>query len=287
MKIAFVPLLFLLISPLSSAQTPPAAPSTVAPTTVVAEVDGKKYTAAEVDQLLAGLPPQVQAAFKRDPKQGLGYILMVRHLAREAEKHKLDQQSPLKEALEYGRDSLLSQAEINQVRNVDVNVEPADQEKYYKEHLDRFQDAKVRVIYVAFSSSRPEADAKTKIEGLRKQIVDGADFGKVARENSDDKESAAKDGDFGIIQRGSPYPESIKNAVFSLKPGQVSEPIREKNGFYLLRLESVALKPYNDVRTQIFDELKQKGFDTWMRATQKRYEVKIEDPAYFKPAPAK
>ena len=74
--------------------------------------------------------------------------------------------------------------------------------------------------------------------------------------------------------------------MFSLKPGQVSEPLKEKNGFYLFRLESLTVQPYEKVRTQIYDELKQKGFGDWMQGLQKRYEVKVENPAYFATKPA-
>jgi peptidyl-prolyl cis-trans isomerase C len=305
MKILAISFLFLAI-PCAFAQVSatPQAPSVGAPAestavpkpspeTVVAEVNGKKYTAAEVDQIVASLPPQVQTLFKRDPKQGFGFILMMRYLAAEAEKNKLDQQSPLKELLEYSRATMLQQAEVNQVRNFDVKVDPDDQVKYYKQHPEQFQEAHVKVIYVAFSAAKPadtpkktlsEAEAKDKIEGLRKQIEAGADFGKLARENSDDKESSAKDGDFGVIKRSSSYPDAIKNAVFALKTGQVSEPVKQPNGFYLFRTESVTTQPYEQVRTQIYDQMKQQGFDVWMKDLQKRYDVKVENPAYFSPS---
>ncbi len=273
---------------------PPAPTATISPDTIVAEVDGKKYSAGEVEKVMALFPAQMQPAARKDPQRALGFILMMRHLADEGEKANLDKQSPLKETLEYGRMTALSQAEINQVRNTDVKVEMEDEQKFYKEHPERFQEAKVRVIYIAFSAvpgAKPdagkktltEAEAKAKIEELRKKIEGGADFGKLAKENSDDKESAIKDGDFGIIKRASRYPEPIKAAIFALKTGQVSEPVRQPNGYYLFRSDSVTTAAYNDVRTQIFDELKQKGFDEWMKSMQKRYEVKVENPAYFAP----
>ncbi len=278
-------------APQASAQAAPP----ISPDTVVAEVDGKKYTAGDVERILALFPAQMQPAARKDPQRAFGYILMMRKLAEEGEKANLDKQSPLKETLEYGRIAALSQAEINQVRNMDVKVEMEDEQKFYNEHPERFQEAKVKVIYVAFSmvpsaklepgAKKPltETEAKAKIQDLRKKIEGGADFGKLAKENSDDKESAIKDGDFGMIKRASPYPEPIIAAIFALKPGQVSEPVRQPNGYYLFRSESFTTASYNDVRTQIFDELKQKGFDEWMKSMQKRYEVKVENPAYFAP----
>lgn len=280
------------------AQTSAPVPADVPPSSVVAEVDGKKYTAAEVNKLIGDFPPQIQLAIKNDPRRALGLLLMTQHLASEAEKAKLDQQSPLKETLEYQRMNALAQAEINQVRNFQFNPTPEQQEQYYKQHSEKYQEAKIKVIYVAFTtnpqvSSDPkakkpltEAEAKAKIEGLRKQLQAGADFGKLARENSDDKESAARDGDYGTpLKRTSATDESIKNTVFALKPGEISAPVRQPNGYYLIRLEEIKLQPFEEVRVEIYEEMKTTQFNEWMQALQKRFEVKIENPAYFPAKP--
>ncbi len=91
-----------------------------------------------------------------------------------------------------------------------------------------------------------EAEAKAKIEDLAKQIQGGADFGKLARDISDDKTSAAKDGDFGVVKQDSSYPPAIKTAVFALKQGELSAPIRQPNGFYLIRAEEINQQPFNE-----------------------------------------
>jgi parvulin-like peptidyl-prolyl isomerase len=284
--------------PAGTAQPPAAA---VAPDTVVAEVDGKKYTAAEVDKLLALFPPDPQTAarVRAQPRQALQYILLMRHLADEALKAKLDQESPLKEQLELQRMVALGQAEISKAHNVDIQISGAEAEKYYKDNPDKFQEAKVKIIYVAFTmnpvtptdpkAKKPlaEPEAKEKAEDLRKKALAGADFGALAKENSDDRESANKDGDFPPIKHTSSYPEPVKKAVFALKPGEISEPVRMPNGYYVIRLERLAQQPYQEVSNQIFEDLRKKQFDQWMSDLQKRFEVKAENPAYFtgKPAP--
>ncbi|MDQ6759303.1 MAG: peptidylprolyl isomerase [Acidobacteriota bacterium] len=284
-----------------SSATPPATPSAtpnaskpVSPDTIVAEVDGKKYTAAEISKLLEDFPPDMHLAIQSNPKS-LGLILLTRYLAGEAAKAKLDQQSPLKEALAYQRLQAMAQAEINQVSNFQINPTPEQEEQFYKEHPDRYQEAKIRVIYVAFvanpvasadpksKKSLSEPEAKRKIEDLRKQLNSGADFAQLAKNNSDDKESAGKGGEFPPLKRNSAYPEEIKKAVFDLKPGQVSQPLRQANGFYLIRLEEVKTPPFEEVRVQIYEEMKRKDFNEWMQGLQKRYEVKVENPDFFKP----
>jgi parvulin-like peptidyl-prolyl isomerase len=260
---------------------------------VVAEVEGKKLTAGDVDQILAELPSQYQQSARMNPAKTLTQLLMFRYLADEAEKANLDKRPDLKTTLEFQRMNLLYQAEINEYKDK-IPVTREDQDKVYLENPDRFKQVKVKVIHISFSATpdKPgpdgkkmmsEAEAKAKADELRKQILAGGDFGKLARENSDDKSSAAKDGDFGTISHNSPYPEPVKKAVFVLKEGEVSEPVKQANGFYLIRADSVVLQPFGDVRPQIIEELKQTRFMDWLKSLETRFTVKVENPAYFAP----
>ena len=277
-------------APAPSASTPPAAATP--PDTVVLEVAGKKYTAAEVEQLIAALPPQYQQAAHGQP-QILSQLFLMRRLAADAEKSGLDRQSPYKDALEFGRIQVLSQAELVFLQNTAV-VSDEEQSKYYKDHPEKFSEAKVRVIYVAFNPTPDkaradgkklptEAEAKSKIEELRKQILGGADFGKLARENSDDTASAEKGGDFGTITQKSSYPEPVKAAVFKLKPGEVSEPVKQPNGFYLIRADEQHVLPFDQVSTQLVQDIKTERFQQLMKTMQAEYTIKVDDPAYFTP----
>jgi peptidyl-prolyl cis-trans isomerase C len=275
--------------PPGPAATPP--PS-VPPDTVVAEVNGKKYTAAEVDKMISMLPAQYQQA-AHSQTQILGQVFLMQKLAEDAAKAGLDQKSPFKEQLEINRIQVLSTAQLSDVQNT-MNVPQAEQEKYYKDHPEKFTEVKIRVIYIAYNPTPgkaatdgkkivTEAEAKEKIEDLAKQIRGGADFGKLARDLSDDKTSAAKDGDFGVMKPDSGYPEAIKTAVFALKQGEVSDPIKQPNGFYLIRAEEINQKSFNDSVMQIIQVEKQTKFQEWLKGMQAQYSVKIENPDYFAP----
>ncbi len=306
MKILAIPFLFL-ISVVLYGQAPPpvnVAPGTptvsapaptppqVSPDTVVAEVNGKKYTAAELDKLIDMLPAQYQQVARSRP-QMLSQVFLMQHLAEDAEKSGLDKKDPFKEQLEMSRIQVLSTAELSDVNNT-MKISEEDQQKYYKDNPDKFKEVKVRVIYVAFNPTPgkaaadgkklpTEAEAQAKIEDLAKQIKNGADFGKLARENSDDKTSAAKDGDFGVIKLDSSYPPPIKTAVFALKQGELSAPIKQPNGFYLIRAEEINQRSFTESQMQIIQAVKQEKFQEWLKGMQAQYSVKIENPAYFTP----
>ncbi len=269
---------------------PPATPPPpVSPDTVVVEVDGKKITAAEMDKIIATFPTANQQTLRSRP-QLLGQVFLMQRLAEDAQKAGLDKQSPYKEQI-YGYElQVLSTAELSAVNN-NMPVPQDEQQKYYKENPDKFKEVKVKVISVAYDTnpkpvadgkkSLTEAEAKAKIEDLAKQIQGGADFGKLAREHSDDQTSAAKDGDFGIVKQDSSYPKPIKDAVFALKQGEISAPIKQPTGFYLVRAEEVTVAAFNDSLAKIIQEVKQAKFQEWLKGMQAQYNVKVENPGYF------
>lgn len=311
MKFTFPLFLFALASVSVQAQTPaapkppvvappaaaPAAPANVPADAVVAVVEGKQVTAGELDKLIAGLPPQVQQNVGRDRRQFLQQWALFKRISAMAEQNKLDQQSPYKERLDYMRMQLLLNAQLDQVSQ-QIPVSPDDQKKFYDANQNRYTQAKIKVIYVPFTtmaspapSTDPKAkkpmtepEAKSKADDLVKQIRGGADFVKMVKEHSEDSASAAKDGDFGQpISRTDGIPEGIKTAIFALKPGEISDPVRQPNGFYIFRLEEVKTQSYEEVKEAIFKELKEAGFKQWFDEQQKKVDVKFQNEAYFAP----
>ena len=274
------------------AAAPAAAAAPIAPDTVVLESNGKKYTKAEIDKIIDSLPAQLQANARMQP-QLFAQLFLYQQLAADGEKAGLDKQDPWQATLAFQRMQTLAQAQLTTHGNL-IQVTTEDQEAYYKKNADKYRQAKVRVIYITFNPAPSkagaeadklptEAEARKKIDDLHKQVVAGADFGKLARENSDDTTSAAKDGDFGIIKRGSSYPDAVKNAVFALQAGQVSEPVRQPNGFYLIKVDQYNQEPFDDVSMQITQEIKQQRFNEWVSGMQAQYKVKVENSGYFTP----
>jgi parvulin-like peptidyl-prolyl isomerase len=279
----------------TAASAPPASQQ-LAPETVVATIDGRKVTVEELRRFVSVLPAQSQKAIAQNRKEFLQQYALLTRLAQEAEKSKLDQQTPYREQLQASRVQTLANAFLNEKFN-SFPVQASEQEKFYKEHPDRYGQVKVKVLYVAFSATPPpasaggkksltEAEAKAKIEKLLAQARAGADLVRLVKENSDDATSAAKDGDFGVMRRSDNLPEAVKSAVFALKQGEISEPVRQPNGFYLFRADEISLRPYAEVKDEIFNELRKVRFDEFMKQTTAGLNIKIENEAFFA-APAK
>ncbi len=91
-----------------------------------------------------------------------------------------------------------------------------------------------RHILVKTSEIVSEADARRKLNNLRERIVNGADFGELAKLNSDDS-SSVRGGDLGWIYPGDTVPE-FERVMNSLKAGELSEPFASPFGWHLMQV---------------------------------------------------
>ena len=285
-------LLSLLAAGVLTAQDPPAAPKpSITDTTVIATTGGRQITAGEVNKIVEGLPPQMRQSFARDARGFLSQWYMLQVLVAEADKLKIADKSPYKEALQVARMQILSQGLIEE-RSQSTDIPMEDQKKFYEQKKDNYTMAKLKLIYVPFGSANTqsatagkklltEPEALAKAEGLVKEARGGADFVKLVKENSEDPMSKEKDGDFGPIKRTDQLPEAIKQAVFKLRPGDVSDPIRQPNGYYVFRLVELTPQAFQEVQVALLTELKNAKLKEWLDGTAKSVELKVERPDFF------
>ncbi|MGD2069026.1 MAG: peptidylprolyl isomerase [Gemmatimonadota bacterium] len=80
------------------------------------------------------------------------------------------------------------------------------------------------------------AAAEAEADSLRALLAEGADFAEMAKENSDDPASATEGGDMGWFRRGVMVRE-FEQAAFNLRDGQISQPVRTRFGYHLIKVE--------------------------------------------------
>jgi len=83
--------------------------------------------------------------------------------------------------------------------------------------------------------TKAEQAAKEKIDKIASEIKGGKSFEQAVREYSEDAATKDKGGDMGWIRQGSGIQE-VSAAVFALKPGEVSEPVKTFWGYHLVKL---------------------------------------------------
>ncbi len=264
----------------------PALPDLPDETVVAIFGDGTKFTMGDFRRIYSALPPQNQQMALRNREQWLHQWELLRKLTKMAEGGKLDQESPYKETLAYGRMNVLATAQINAAIN-QIVVEPGEVVKYYDTNKQKYTQVRVKAIYISFNddaaASAPvkgkkplnEAEAKAKAEKLLAAIKGGGDFVKLVKENSDDETSREKDGDFATLRSSDNIPDAFRAAVFALKKGEITQPLKQPNGFYLLRAEEVTVRPLSEVRDDIYNDLKNSRADEWLRNQDRDAKVEI------------
>jgi peptidyl-prolyl cis-trans isomerase SurA len=93
----------------------------------------------------------------------------------------------------------------------------------------------VRHILIRTSAIMSSDQAKTKLDGIFKQLKDGADFAKLATDDSDDPGSAKQGGDLGWLNPGATVPE-FQAEMDKLQPGEMSAPFQSRFGWHVLQV---------------------------------------------------
>lgn len=134
-----------------------------------------------------------------------------------------------------------------------------DAKKFYDENLEKFKTpAQTRTSHILLSIESTDANtnpvlvktaALAKAQDLLKQLKEGADFAKLAQENSTCP-SAKDGGDLRFTAKGSLSPE-YENAAATLKLGQVSDVVETQFGYHIIKLTGV-----QDANTTSFDQAK-------------------------------
>lgn len=276
----------------SKDQLKPRGPSAVAkedPNRVVAVANGQKVTAGEAFKLLQSVPQQEMQRLQQGGgglPAALQQVLLMEHLSQLANQEHLDQQEPFKSQFEFYKQNMMAQAYVNKVSN-STNPSAAEIKSYYDQHPQQFQEAKLSAIIVNFTptgtapapgtpGSRTDAQAKAKADELVKKIRGGANFAELAKTESDHKVSADKGGQLGSYSPEK-LPKDIADPVLKLKSGEVTEPIREASGYYILKLDSLDKKTFEQAQSDIVAQLKSEQ----VKKIIDQYQIQVQDSDFF------
>jgi peptidyl-prolyl cis-trans isomerase D len=139
----------------------------------------------------------------------------------------------------------------------------AEVRKAYEENLKRFEVKEARqashILITADNTAEAKKKAKAKADELYAQVTKNPkDFAALAKQHSQDPGSAANGGDLGFFERGSMV-KAFDDAVFSMKPGDITPPVETEFGYHIIRLAGVRAgkaKSFEEARPEIESELK-------------------------------
>jgi peptidyl-prolyl cis-trans isomerase SurA len=132
------------------------------------------------------------------------------------------------------------------------------------------KQTKARHILLQPDTLISEEDIEIRMRQLHDRIVQGEDFGTLARAHSQDPGSGSEGGELGWVTPGQMVPE-FEKAMDGLKVGEVSQPIKSRFGYHLIqvtdRREQDNTQDYQ--RTRARESIRQRKTDEeleiWLR----------------------
>ncbi len=162
---------------------------------------------------------------------------------------------------------------------------------YEAEKQTRFarpEQRQARHILIRVVGNSGEAQALQKAREVRSQIEKGGDFTALAKQYSDDPGSKDKGGLLDLSPKGTLDP-AFDDALFKLKQGELSQPVRTSFGWHIIQLEKLVpqqVKQFNDpaVREELLTMYRGREIDErYKQLADKLDELSFEHPDSLQP----
>lgn len=245
------------------AQSPP--PPAIGPDTVVLRAGDFTLTAAQFNEIVDGLDPSMQQYVRTTGRRDFAQKIVELHfLAVEGEKRGFDKDPAIRFQIDFQTDKMMAKSMFKRLQET-AQVPDSEVQSYYDAHKSEYEVLTGRHILIRVKGSplaaRPgspelsDEEAKAKAESIRKRLVAGEDFAKLAKTESDDVSSGTKGGELGDIPRGKMVAQ-FEQSAFALKPGDISEPVRSQYGYHIIQVHTHTTKPLAAVKDAIVTQLK-------------------------------
>lgn len=175
----------------------------------------------------------------------------------------------------------------------DIRPTEEDLKRAYTEEAARFTTPERRRashILINLPATASEAEAKQaleRIQALAQRARAGGSFAELAKQNSEDRATASQGGDLGEIRRGI-LPKELEDVVYSLKPGEISQPVRSTYGYHIIKLTEYTpakRRSFESVRNELMAFVKRrKAEDRFIDAAEKFRNLVYEQPDSLAPA---
>ncbi len=203
----------------------------------------------------------------------------------EAKKRGLDKDKEFQKRVEeFKKISLINSLLMKEIEN-NAKVTDKDIKDFYDSHKDDFTiNSQVKVSQIVVKT-------EDEVKKVQDRLKAGEDFGKVAAAMSADKASAKSGGSLGSFKKGELSPE-LEDTVFRLKKGEVSMPLKLKDGLHILKVTDAkgSVVEFEKVKGLIAQRLtaeKQRAsFEKFIEGLKKNYKVDINKDAVAKLAAA-
>jgi peptidyl-prolyl cis-trans isomerase SurA len=184
------------------------------------------------------------------------------------------------------RNQIITQEVMRDEVGRHLNFTPGEIQRYFDEHKqDYAQPESVKLSEILVSTGNAAADdaaavaaAKSKADDIVARLKSGADFTELARTSSEGQ-TASQGGDLGIYKRGQ-LNKVFEDATFSLKTGDITDPIRTRQGFVILKVmdhNPGGVPQFKDVENQVEEAY----YESKMEPAIRDYLTKMREDSYI------
>jgi len=193
---------------------------------VVAEVGDRVITEKQFLQDYAFAPSSIKTGTVSDIKQRfLDGMVEEMLFAIDGEKHGFAKDSTVQKLLRYHENREIIRELYRRKIRQQVHISDAEVESSFKKLAYE--------IHARHLFSRDKATA----DSLKNLLANGATFYELAQNVFSDPKLANSGGDLGTVKWGE-LEANLENVIFSLPVGQISDPIKSRYGYHILRVDS-------------------------------------------------
>jgi peptidyl-prolyl cis-trans isomerase SurA len=188
------------------------------------------------------------------------------------------------------KNQIITQQVIGKEVGSRMNITKEEEQKYYDEHKSELEHPeRIRLSEILISTEKNGSPdlapddatlqaAKAKADDLLAQIRKGTKFEDIAKKYSNGP-GAAQGGDLGYFKRGT-LSKELENTTFAMKAGDVSNVIRTRQGFVILKVsehEAAGVPSLQEIEPRLQDAIYMEKLQPALRA----YLTKLREDAFI------
>lgn len=226
------------------------------------------FSADELRKILSLTDPASRKKLADNPSalnESVRSLLLERLVLGEASKKGWDKNESVVALIEKARDQVIMETYLAAVTALPEGSPSEDQIRsvYEANKSELTTPSRFRLARISIGRPGPESDASlpaaaAKVEQVLNALNNGADFGAVAREMSEEPQSAKNGGEIGWFRASQLNPE-IRNEVASLSPGGRTGVIELEDGWHIVKLlEKNEPRPldYEEVKPALAEQIR-------------------------------
>ncbi len=165
---------------------------------------------------------------------------------------------------------------------VSKEVDDKKMEEYFIKNIGNFNGETVTASHILIDTkgkkTQAEIDAaRAKIESIKKELDEGADFAELAKKYSDCP-TGKTGGDLGTFPRHGVMVEEFAKAAFATDAGKVSDPVKTEFGYHLIKVTAKTSPKdvsFSQVKDKVREELVAREMNNLVKDLREKGKIEI------------